>query len=71
MPTYDYACQSCNQDFTVMQKISDPAPVCPHCGSESVNKKLSAPAVHGKAPSRALSNSPGHGCATGGCGCKH
>ncbi|MDF9391921.1 MULTISPECIES: FmdB family zinc ribbon protein [Methylococcus] len=70
MPTYDYACRSCNRDFTVMQKIADPAPVCPHCGAESVTKKLSAPAVHGRS-SHSSPPAAGHGCGMGGCGCKH
>lgn len=70
MPTYDFACQSCNEDFTVIQKIDDPQPGCPHCGSTSVTKKLSAPAVHGSsAHSTPMAN--GHGCGSGGCGCKH
>jgi len=46
MPTYDYRCQSCGHEFTVMHKISDPAPECPECRGEA-RKKLCAPAVHG------------------------
>jgi putative regulatory protein, FmdB family len=33
MPTYEYACDSCGNDFETVQKMSD-APVerCPNCG---------------------------------------
>jgi putative FmdB family regulatory protein len=47
MPTYDYHCQSCGHDFTVLHKISDPAPECPQCHGEA-RKKLCAPAVLSK-----------------------
>ncbi|MBS1214784.1 MAG: regulatory protein FmdB family [Proteobacteria bacterium] len=69
MPTYDYQCQSCRNEFTVNHKISDPAPQCPNCGGEA-RKMLSAPAVHGggRKPEPSFQ---GHGCGAGTCGCKH
>lgn len=67
MPTYDYQCQACQNEFTAVHKISDAAPKCPDCGGE-VRKKLSAPAVHGN---KAEQGFQGHGCGAGACGCKH
>lgn len=33
MPTYEYACDACGNDFEVVQKMSDsPIDVCPKCG---------------------------------------
>ncbi len=33
MPTYEYLCDSCGNDFEVFQKMSDePVHVCPQCG---------------------------------------
>ena len=33
MPTYEYSCDSCGNDFEVFQKMSDePVQVCPKCG---------------------------------------
>lgn len=72
MPTYDYHCDRCTQDFTAMHKMSDPSPACPACGGE-VKKKVSAPAVLGGGgrSDKAASPAPAHGCAAGACGCRH
>ena len=33
MPTYEYSCDYCGNDFEVFQKMSDkPVQVCPKCG---------------------------------------
>jgi putative FmdB family regulatory protein len=41
MPTYEYACDSCGNDFEVMQKMSDaPVEKCPKCG-KNVRRVLS------------------------------
>jgi putative FmdB family regulatory protein len=41
MPTYEYACDGCGNDFEVVQKMSDaPVDVCPKCGKK-VRKVLS------------------------------
>ncbi|MBM4199947.1 MAG: zinc ribbon domain-containing protein, partial [Gammaproteobacteria bacterium] len=31
MPTYDYRCDQCNNNFSAMHKIAEPAPACPNC----------------------------------------
>ena len=42
MPTYEYSCDSCGNDFEVFQKMSDePVHVCPKCG-QAVRRVLSA-----------------------------
>ena len=41
MPLYEYQCKSCNNNFELRQKFSDPpASVCPECGGE-VEKLIS------------------------------
>ncbi len=41
MPTYEYSCDSCGNDFEVFQKMSDePVRVCPKCG-QAVHRVLS------------------------------
>lgn len=43
MPMYEYHCNSCNNEFELRQKFSDPPPdQCPKCGSETVVKMISA-----------------------------
>ena len=42
MPLYEYVCKSCNHDFEVLQSFSDdPVRICPSCGEEQVQKKIS------------------------------
>ena len=42
VPTYEYSCDSCGNDFEVFQKMSDePVHVCPKCG-QAVHRVLSA-----------------------------
>jgi len=44
MPIYEYACESCQHTFDVLQKM-DAAPLsdCPECGKPALKKLLSAP----------------------------
>ena len=40
MPTYEYVCASCGNDFDVFQSMSDnPLKVCPTCGG-AVKRKI-------------------------------
>jgi putative FmdB family regulatory protein len=40
MPTYEYVCASCGNDFDVFQSMSDdPLKVCPTCGG-AVRRKI-------------------------------
>jgi len=31
MPIYEYRCPTCGRGIEVLQKINDPAPLCPTC----------------------------------------
>ena len=42
MPIYEYRCRDCNETFEMLVRVGTVV-VCPHCGSESLNKSLSAP----------------------------
>lgn len=33
MPTYEYRCTQCDHVFDCVQRVGDPAPACPKCGS--------------------------------------
>ncbi len=45
MPLYEYRCESCEHQFEVIQKFSDPhVSVCPQCGGGPVVKLISSPA---------------------------
>lgn len=33
MPTYEYRCTQCEHVFDCLQRVGDPAPACPKCGS--------------------------------------
>lgn len=46
MPIFDFHCESCDQTFELL--VRNEAPVCPHCGSQRLEKLLSAPNVAGK-----------------------
>jgi len=42
MPIYEYACEECNKNFEIMQKITeDPLTACPDCKGR-VKKKISS-----------------------------
>jgi putative FmdB family regulatory protein len=45
MPLYEYRCESCEHQFEVIQKFSDPhVSTCPKCASGPVVKLISSPA---------------------------
>ncbi|EKD41270.1 MAG: regulatory protein, FmdB family [uncultured bacterium] len=46
MPLYEYKCESCEETFEIMQKISEaPLKKCPKC-SGKLTKLISSPAFH-------------------------
>jgi putative FmdB family regulatory protein len=57
MPIYEYRCSECNAGFEVLVRGSS-AVSCPHCGSRSVEKLLSAPVMLSGQTAR----QPGHTC---------
>ena len=43
MPTYEYLCAQCGNQWEEMQKISEPAlEVCPKCGQHTAKRQISA-----------------------------
>jgi putative FmdB family regulatory protein len=49
MPLYEYRCESCQHQFEVIRKFSDPPlETCPSCGAATVVKLLSSPAFQFK-----------------------
>jgi putative FmdB family regulatory protein len=45
MPIYEYQCEACDNQFEVLQKISDaPLVECPECKKDTLRKKVSAAA---------------------------
>jgi putative FmdB family regulatory protein len=42
MPIYEYACENCDSEFEVEQRITeDPIRDCPHCSSNQVKRLIS------------------------------
>ena len=42
MPIYEYQCTECSERFEEFLALStNPAPPCPNCGSQQVERKLS------------------------------
>ena len=42
MPIYNYGCQTCDHQFKINAKMSDPVLVqCPQCGEQSLKKLVS------------------------------
>ena len=49
MPTYEYACASCDTTHEVQQKMTDPALTeCPACGESGLRKLFSGVGIHFK-----------------------
>ena len=49
MPIYEFSCLECGDQFERIQSFSDKSlPVCPHCHSHRVQRRLSPPAIHFK-----------------------
>src|SRR5207244_2113249 len=42
MPTYEYACEACQNEWEEIQKISEPpVEVCPKCARKSAKRQIS------------------------------
>ncbi len=49
MPTYEYACSSCDTTHEVQQKMTDPTLTeCPACGKPTLRKVFSGVGIHFK-----------------------
>ena len=71
MPIYEYACETCQAPFELLIR-GDEIPVCPKCGTASVDRLLSVPAAHAAAknalPVCGPKPMPGGGCGLPQCG---
>ncbi len=47
MPIYDYRCIACNHTSELLIR-GNTTPTCPECGSQQMEKLVSAPAAPGK-----------------------
>lgn len=49
MPTYEYACSSCDTTHEIQQRMTDPTLTeCPSCGSSTLRKVFSGVGIHFK-----------------------
>ncbi|MFW5730504.1 MAG: FmdB family zinc ribbon protein [Desulfonatronovibrionaceae bacterium] len=72
MPIHEYCCHKCNKEFEEIVLSSDETVVCPECGSDRVEKFMSAckfrtggPIVSGSPSANAVTSRGKSGCA--GC----
>ena len=65
MPIYEFACQSCQQEFEMLVPSHRTTVACPRCRSGDVEKLFSAFAVRGGG--RSMEFPPGSAGAGGGC----
>lgn len=47
MPIYDYRCTACGKTFELLVRAAT-VPTCPACGSEALDRLVSAPAAPGQ-----------------------
>jgi putative FmdB family regulatory protein len=64
MPLYEYVCGACKHTIELLIR-GDQAPVCPDCGSKSLDRQWSVPAAHTGGSSLPVCQTPAPG---GGCG---
>ncbi|MBM82002.1 MAG: FmdB family transcriptional regulator [Planctomycetaceae bacterium] len=46
MPIFEYQCQSCESEFELLIRSRESQPACPDCGSDELDKLISAPSAH-------------------------
>jgi putative FmdB family regulatory protein len=49
VPLFDFHCQACGAESELLVRGSDPAPTCPACGSEQLERLPALPAVRSEA----------------------
>jgi putative FmdB family regulatory protein len=66
MPLYEYHCRNCDRSFEMLRRMTDDDTDvrCPHCGSDQVERELSAFASFAPDGSGASSGS-GPSCSSG------
>ncbi len=46
MPLYDFKCLDCGKEREILVTLSDEKPACADCGSENLEKMISAPSSY-------------------------
>lgn len=73
MPLYEYRCSTCRSRFeSLLERWDSPAPRCPQCGGDEVQRELSVFAV-GAATETRPTTGRGSGagpCGSSGCACR-
>ena len=49
MPIYEYACLDCGREFEELVR-GDARPLCPACGKDRLERRMSVSAAHNAAP---------------------
>jgi len=70
MPLFDFICHACGKEFEILLMGKD-RPVCPHCQSKDLEKKMSAFSVRTDGGSGSAGGSKCGGCAGGSCATCH
>ncbi|NTU79654.1 MAG: zinc ribbon domain-containing protein [Chloroflexales bacterium] len=71
MPMYEYGCLACNSRFDRLRRMDqdDSGVICPRCGGEQVQRRLSIFAAHTRgAPTTAAETTSTAPTSHGGCG---
>ncbi len=68
MPIYEYICRSCNERFSLLQKVSsgEEDAGCPSCGSSEVKKVMSSFSCSAGGSSACSPHMPSRGFSGGG-----
>lgn len=66
MPIFEYRCKDCNLKFEkIVFNREAPPPSCPECGSNKVEKLISAPSMGGGGGESASYGGGGGACSSG------
>ncbi len=74
MPIYEFHCRDCDSHFETLVRNSSEAAVCKQCGSDHLQKLISAHAIGSGAPDTACGSapcSPAPACGGGACPALH
>jgi putative FmdB family regulatory protein len=69
MPLYEYVCEECSEDFTLLQTthVKPGETICPKCGTTHIQKRFST--FSSKVAGETGFSGGGHSCPPTGCGC--
>ncbi|MDK2953937.1 MULTISPECIES: zinc ribbon domain-containing protein [Kosmotoga] len=67
MPIYRFKCESCGKEETLLLKMNQEVPNCPHCGGKLVKQISRVRFVSGSSSLSGGSGSSCSGCSGGSC----